>query len=87
MNLTRDDKIALHRLFSPYAIPSGLTHEQVRLCIKLDGLRDELRETNLGYFWSSFSDADTSKDLAHGLSNETSFKEALYGFLLAWANK
>lgn len=87
MLLTEKDKMALHRLFSPYVPPAGLTHEQVRLCIKLDCLRDDLREIDLNYFAISLSDLSASRSLVEGSANETVFKEAVYNFMLLWANK
>ena len=87
MNLTKDDKIALHRMFSPYKIPLGFTDEEIRLLIKLDSLRDELREHNLGYFLITLNDMGLSKNLDDNSPKTSALKEALYNFMLLWANK
>jgi hypothetical protein len=87
MDLSRDNKIALHRLFSPYRVPLGLTDEEIRLCIKLDKLRDELRDHDSGYFLIPFPTTEMMVDFDQDIPKKEAFKDALYTFMLAWANK
>ncbi|MDB5254821.1 MAG: hypothetical protein JWL92_197 [Candidatus Nomurabacteria bacterium] len=87
MVLSHSDKVALHRLFSPSRVPLGFTDLEVRLCIKLDLLRDELRDENLNYFLMPFCTLDIIKDFEKDIPRTIAFRESLYNFMIFWANK